>query len=326
MKILITGGTGFIGSHLAEHLVKKNYKVTVFDRYNISNSYGWLEKSKYKSKIKFILGDIRDYDSTFKALKNIDVVLHLAALIGIPYSYISPTAYLKTNVEGTLNVLEASKNLRLKQVIITSTSEVYGTAKSENLSEQSPLSAQSPYAASKIAADQLALSYYNSFNLPVKIIRPFNTFGPRQSLRAIIPTILFQMMQSNNSVIKLGNTKITRDFTYVEDLCSAYSELIKSKKALGQVVNVGSNNEISIEKIISKASKILNKKFKIKKDKKRIRPKNSEVYRLKCNNSKLKKLTSWKVLNNFELGLKKTLVWIKKRKSLDNFKIKDYNI
>ena len=167
MKILITGGTGFIGSHLAEHLVKKNYKVTVFDRYNISNSYGWLEKSKYKSKIKFILGDIRDYDSTFKALKNIDVVLHLAALIGIPYSYISPTAYLKTNVEGTLNVLEASKNLRLKQVIITSTSEVYGTAKSENLSEQSPLSAQSPYAASKIAADQLALSYYNSFNLPL---------------------------------------------------------------------------------------------------------------------------------------------------------------
>ena len=189
---MVTGSSGFIGSHLTEYLVEKGYEVVAFDRYNSNNHYGWLEQSKYKKKIKFILGDIRDFDSVNKAMQGCDGVMHLAALIGIPYSYISPTAYIKTNVEGTLNVLESAKNLKLKQVIITSTSEVYGTAMKKKLSEKDELKAQSPYAASKIAADQLSLSYYRSFGLPIKIIRPFNTFGPRQSARAVIPTIITQ--------------------------------------------------------------------------------------------------------------------------------------
>ena len=225
-RILVTGSAGFIGSHLTEYLIKRGYNVVAFDRYNSNNHYGWLENSKYKKKIKFILGDIRDYDSVNKAMNDCDSVMHLAALIGIPYSYVSPTAYIKTNVEGTLNVLESAKNLGIKQIIVTSTSEVYGTAVSKKLSENDELKAQSPYAASKIAADQLALSYYRSFGLPVKIIRPFNTFGPRQSARAVIPTIITQALLKNK--IKIGNLNATRDFLYVEDLCSAYEEVLKS--------------------------------------------------------------------------------------------------
>jgi len=257
MKILVTGSSGFIGSHLTEFLTKKGYKITAFDRYNINNDYGWLEKSEFQKKINFVLGDLRDYDSVYKAMKGCDAVIHLAALIGIPYSYNSPTAYIKTNVEGTFNILEAAKNLKLKQVIVTSTSEVYGTAKSKSLKESDPLSAQSPYAATKIAADQLSLSYFKSFNLPVKIIRPFNTFGPRQSLRAVIPTIISQFINKKNNIIKIGNLKTTRDFLYVEDLCSAYEKILKSKKLFGEVVNVGSNFEVSIDEIIKKISRIL---------------------------------------------------------------------
>ena len=223
MKILITGSSGFIGSHLTEYLVERGYEVVAFDRYNSNNHHGWLEKSKYKKKIEFVLGDIRDYDSVNKAMKSCQSVMHLAALIGIPYSYISPTAYIKTNVEGTLNVLESAKNLKLKQVIITSTSEVYGTAIKKKLSENDELKAQSPYAASKIAADQLSLSYYRSFGLPVKIIRPFNTFGPRQSARAVIPSIITQALSKNK--IKIGNLNTARDFLYVEDLCAAYEKI-----------------------------------------------------------------------------------------------------
>ena len=325
-KILITGACGFIGSHLVEHMIKKGYEIVAFDKYNINNDYGWLEQSKIKNKIKFILGDIRDYDSVFKAMKGCKSVIHLAALIGIPYSYISPTAYIKTNIEGTFNVLEAAKNLNLNQIIVTCTSEVYGTAKGKNLKESDNVSAQSPYAASKIAADQLALSYFKSFNLPVKIIRPFNTFGPRQSLRAIIPTVVSQFLENKSVKIRVGNLNTTRDFTYIEDLCLAYEKIYKSNNVLGEVINVGSNFEISINQIIKKTSKIFNKKYNIIIDKKRIRPYKSEVYRLRCNNSKIKKYTNWKPKFSFDQGLSKLINWLKDRENIKNFKVDQYNI
>ena len=324
MKILITGSSGFIGSHLTEYLVERGYEVVAFDRYNSNNHHGWLEKSKYKKKIEFVLGDIRDYDSVNKAMKSCQSVMHLAALIGIPYSYISPTAYIKTNVEGTLNLLESAKNLKLKQIIITSTSEVYGTAIKKKLSENDELKAQSPYAASKIAADQLSLSYYRSFGLPVKIIRPFNTFGPRQSARAVIPTIITQALSKNK--IKIGNLNTTRDFLYVKDLCAAYEKILKSKKLIGQVTNVGVDSEISIKNLISKISKILKIKLIPVVEKKRVRPQKSEVLRLKCDNTKIKKMTNWKPKYEIDEGLKKLIKWIKEGDNLKNYKPEDYNI
>jgi NAD dependent epimerase/dehydratase len=323
-RILVTGSAGFIGSHLTEYLIKRGYNVVAFDRYNSNNHYGWLENSKYKKKIKFILGDIRDYDSVNKAMHDCDSVMHLAALIGIPYSYVSPTAYIKTNVEGTFNVLESAKNLGIKQIIVTSTSEVYGTAVSKKLSENDELKAQSPYAASKIAADQLALSYYRSFGLPVKIIRPFNTFGPRQSARAVIPTIITQALLKNK--IKIGNLNVTRDFLYVEDLCSAYEEVLKSNKLLGEIVNVGVDSEISIKKLIKEISKILNVKLIPVVDKKRVRPQKSEVFRLKCNNKKIKRITNWKPTYKLDKGLKKLIEWMKEDNNLENYKPENYNI
>jgi NAD dependent epimerase/dehydratase len=324
MKILVTGSSGFIGSHLTEYLVKKGYKVVAFDRYNSNNHYGWLEKSKYKKKIKFILGDIRDYDSVNKAMIGCDSVMHLAALIGIPYSYVSPTAYIKTNVEGTLNILESAKNLNLKQIIITSTSEVYGTAIKKKLREKDELKAQSPYAASKIAADQLSLSYYRSFGLPVKIIRPFNTYGPRQSARAVIPTIVTQAIL--NKKIRIGNLNATRDFLFVEDLCVAYEQILKSNKLFGEVVNVGMNSEISIKNLIIKISKILKIKLTPLIEKKRIRPKKSEVSRLKCDNKKLKETTNWKPKYKIDDGLLKLIEWMKKDNNMKNYKPENYNI
>jgi len=324
MKILVTGSSGFIGSHLTEYLVERGYEVVAFDRYNNNNHYGWLEKSKYKKKIEFILGDIRDYDSVNKAMKSCQGVMHLAALIGIPYSYISPTAYIKTNVEGTLNILESAKNLKLKQVIITSTSEVYGTAIKKKLSENDELKAQSPYAASKIAADQLSLSYYRSFGLPVKIIRPFNTFGPRQSARAVIPSIITQALSKNK--IKIGNLNTTRDFLYVEDLCAAYEKILKSKKLLGEVTNVGVDSEISIKNLILKISKILKIKLIPVVEKRRVRPQKSEVLRLKCDNTKIKRMTNWKPKYDIDEGLNKLIRWIKEDDNIKNYKPENYNI
>jgi NAD dependent epimerase/dehydratase len=323
-KILITGAAGFIGSHLTEYLSKKKYKIIAFDRYNSDNNWGWLENSLKKKNIEFVLGDIRDYDSVYNVVKKSDVVIHLAALIGIPYSYISPSAYLKTNIEGTLNILEASRRLNIKQVISTSTSEVYGTAKKSNLKESDSLNAQSPYAASKIAADQLALCYFRSFGLPVKIVRPFNTFGPRQSARAVIPTIVTQAI--TNKKIKIGNLNAIRDFLYVEDLCEAYEKILTSKKLYGEIINVGSNKEISVKKLIIRVSKILNSKVKVIVDKKRIRPKYSEVERLKCNTSKLRKNIKWKPKHNLEKGLKKLISWLREKDNLKNYKPNQYNI
>ena len=314
-KILITGATGFVGSHLAELCVKKGFEVIAFDRYNPNYNLGWLEKSKYKDDINFVFGDIRDYDSVLKTMKGCKIVFHLAALIGIPYSYLSPQAYLKTNVEGTYNILESSKHLDIEQTIITSTSEVYGTAKYIPIDEKHPISAQSPYSASKISADQLAISYYNSFQLPIKIIRPFNVYGPRQSSRAVIPSIIIQAL-NNKKEIKLGNVEPTRDFTYVTDTCNAFLDILKIKNLFGNTLNVGSNNEYSIENIAKKILVKLNSKANIKKEVQRTRSIKSEVVRLVCDNSKFLKYTQWKPKIKIEKGLDRTINWFREFKDL----------
>ena len=315
-KILITGATGFIGSHLTEICLQKGFKVIAFDRYNPEYSLGYLENSKYKKEIDFIFGDIRDYDSVNKAIKRCDIVFHLAALIGIPYSYYSPLAYIKTNVEGTYNILEASKNNDTEQLIVTSTSETYGTAQKIPISEQHRLLGQSPYSASKISADQLAISYWRSFKLPVKIIRPFNAYGPRQSNRAVIPSIIMQAL-NNKKEIKLGNIKTSRDYTYVSDVCNAYFEILKIKNMFGTPINVGTNKEYKIENIAKRIISKINPKIKIIIDKKRIRPELSEVDRLVCDNTLILKKTSWRPKYNFDRGLKETIEWIKINKKSD---------
>jgi len=313
-KILVTGAFGFIGSHLVETLVEQNMDVIAFDRYTSDSNYGWLEDSKYKNEIEFYLGDIRDYESVFKAMNKCKVCLHLAALIGIPYSYMSPLAYVRTNIDGTYNVLESAKNLNLEQIIITSTSEVYGSAKTIPINEEHRFFAQSPYSASKIAADQLAISYYNAFDTPIKIIRPFNTFGPRQSARAIIPTIISQSINSKN-VIKLGNTDVFRDFTYVTDLCNAYLYAMNCKKLYGEIFNVGNNKKIEISELIKEITSKLNVHIEILKDQKRIRKDRSEVKRLQADNSKFMNFTEWKPLISLSQGLDLTIDWIKNNKS-----------
>ena len=318
-KILITGACGFIGSHLAELFVKKGHKVTSFDRYNPIYNLGFLENSIYKKDIDFTFGDIRDYDSVFKASKGKDIILHLAALVGIPYSYYSPLAYIKTNLEGTYNVLEASKNINIEQLIVTSTSETYGSAQSVPMNENHRLIGQSPYAASKISADQMSISYWRSFKLPVKIIRPFNTFGPRQSSRAVIPSIIVQALK--NKGIKLGNLNTTRDFTYVTDICNAYSEILKIKNFFGQPINVGSNKEYKIHDVAKKVLNLINPNLKIITDKKRIRPTESEVVRLKCDNKLLRKKSLWRPQISFEKGLIKTIEWIKSQKNFEQSEI-----
>ena len=314
-KILITGATGFVGSHLAELCVKKGFEVIAFDRYNPNYNLGWLEKSKYKDDINFVFGDIRDYDSVLKTMKGCKIVFHLAALIGIPYSYLSPQAYLKTNVEGTYNILESSKHLDIEQTIITSTSEVYGTAQYIPIDEKHPISAQSPYSASKISADQLAISYYNSFQLPIKIIRPFNVYGPRQSSRAVIPSIIIQAL-NNKKEIKLGNVEPSRDFTYVTDTCNAFLDILKIKNFFGNTLNVGSNNEYTINDIAKKILAKLNSKANIKKETQRTRSLKSEVIRLVCDNSKILKHTQWKPMIKIEKGLDMTINWFRKFKDL----------
>jgi len=309
-KIFITGATGFIGSHLTEFMVEQGFNVIAFDRYNSNNHWGWLENSKYKNDLQVILGDIRDFDSVSKAMVGCDAVFHLAALIGIPYSYISPLAYIRTNVEGTYNVLESAKNLELDQILITSTSETYGTAQYVPIDEKHPLVGQSPYSASKIAADQLAVSYYKSFELPVKIVRPFNTYGPRQSSRAVIPTIISQLL-SGNTEIELGNLSPTRDLTFVKDTCNGFLEIYKSDSFLCEVTNIGMNSEISIGDLANLIGQIMDIKLTIKSSEERIRPENSEVERLVCNNKKLVNGSSWKPKYDLKNGLVETINWFK---------------
>ncbi len=322
-KILITGGTGFIGSHLAEYCASKGYKVTVFDRYNPIFNLGNLSSSKYNKKIKFVFGDIRDFDSIDKEVRKNNVILHLAALIGIPYSYVSPLAYLKTNVEGTYNILESVRRNNTSKLILTSTSEVYGTAKYVPIDENHPLQAQSPYSASKMSADQLAISYNLSFGLPVTIIRPFNTFGPRQSLRAVIPTIINQAID-RKKILNLGIIKARRDFNYINDVVDAFEKSIRSKKDIGQIINIGSGYEISIEELAKTIYEIMDLPLKIHKDKKRLRPAKSEVLRLKASNIKAKKLLNWKPkFNNrkkLKEALKITIKWYQKKENREKFK------
>lgn len=324
-KILITGGTGFIGSHLSEILVKKGYDVVVFDRYNPNNHWGWLEYSKYKNDLEVILGDIRDYDSISKAMVGCDIVFHLAALIGIPYSYISPLAYIRTNIDGTYNILEASKNQNIDQVLITSTSETYGTAQYVPIDEKHPLVGQSPYSASKIAADQLAISYYRSYDLPVKIVRPFNTYGPRQSARAIIPTIISQILNGNIE-IELGNLSPTRDLTFVNDTCEGFLEIFKSEKLFGKITNIGMNSEISMGDLASLIASLMNEKISFKTEEKRIRPKNSEVERLICDNKNLINNTNWSPKYTLKKGIKEVIKWMKDLNNFNSYKIGKYNV
>ena len=311
MKILITGGCGFIGSHLTELLVERGHNVTVFDKYTFNGSLGWLENSLVKKNINFILGDIRDYDLVSKNVKGKECVIHLAALIGIPYSYSSPLGYIRTNIEGTYNVLEASKFYNTSKIIITSTSEIYGTAKTLKINEKHRSNAQSPYAATKIAADQLALSYYRSFDLPINIIRPFNTFGPRQSLRAIIPSIISQIINGNKDII-LGNLKPTRDFTYVKDTCFGFEKLLNSKKLFGETINIGSDNNISVKQLAQKIISLMGSNQKIRTSISKKRKKTTEVDYLRCNNAYAYSKINWKPIYGFDDGLKETIEWFVK--------------
>jgi dTDP-glucose 4,6-dehydratase len=307
-KILVTGAGGFIGSHLTEQLIRQGHNVKAFIHYNSQNRYGWLDYSDLKKEIEFCPGDIRDIDTVSKAVKDVEKVFHLAALISIPYSYVSPLAYIKTNLEGTYNVCEAAYR-KGAMVIHTSTSEVYGTAQYIPIDEKHPLNAQSPYAATKIAADQLALSYYRSFNLPVVIARPFNVYGPRQSTRAVIPSIITQLLKGKG--LSLGNLAPTRNFNYIADTVRGIIKIGFNEKCIGEIINIGSEEEISIVSLAEMIAKLTNKEFLSCQSKERIRPQNSEVERLCCDGTKMRELTGWKPKYTLEEGLKETISWLK---------------
>tara|TARA_B100001989_G_scaffold223851_1_gene178015 strand:+ start:1930 stop:2931 length:1002 start_codon:yes stop_codon:yes gene_type:complete len=326
---LVTGADGFIGSHLVELLVKEGFAVRAFCIYNSNGSYGWLDKidSNIKNKIEIVLGDIRDPICVKKNLINCDYVFHLAALIAIPYSYEAPGSYIDTNIHGTLNVVQAARELSIKRVIHTSTSETYGTAQFVPITEEHPLVGQSPYAASKIGADQIALSYWRSFQTPITVIRPFNTYGPRQSARAVIPTIITQIL-SGKKEIALGSITPTRDFNYVEDTCLAFLKLSQSKGALGRVVNCASKYEISIKDLVILIADIMQVNIKIISEEKRLRPELSEVNRLFGDNTLLKNLTNWEPTyagrQGLIKGLTKTIDWFSKSKNLEMYPTNKY--
>ncbi|HEX55174.1 MAG: NAD-dependent dehydratase [Candidatus Altiarchaeales archaeon] len=309
-NILVTGAGGFIGSHLAKRLVELNNNVKCFIRYNSRNDWGFIEflPKEIRDNMEIIPSDLRDSDAVRDATEDVDVVFHLGSLISIPYSYLYPRNSIETNVIGTLNVLVASKENYVERIIHTSTSEVYGTAQYVPIDERHPLQAQSPYSASKIAADKIAESFYRSYNLPIAIIRPFNTYGPRQSARAIIPTIITQAIRSKK--IYLGSLHPTRDFTYVEDVVDAFIKISRTKKAIGEVINVGSGVEISIRDLTYKILSLMDKKADIIIDKKRIRPQDSEVERLCADNTKARKILGWKPKINIDDGLMFTIDWI----------------
>tara|TARA_Y100000590_G_scaffold468304_1_gene650595 strand:+ start:7190 stop:8170 length:981 start_codon:yes stop_codon:yes gene_type:complete len=324
-RALVTGADGFIGSHLTELLLKQGYKVKALSQYNSFNNWGWLENIKVNKNLKIISGDIRDPQFCETITKDVDVVFHLAALIGIPFSYVSVDHYVETNIKGTLNICYAVKKNNISTMVHTSTSEVYGSAKYVPIDELHPLQPQSPYSATKISADAMVMSLFNSINLPVVIARPFNCYGPRQSSRAIIPAIISQIVNGNKK-INIGNVKPTRDFTYVTDTCEAILKLSKNKKSLGQVVNIGSNTEISILNIVKKIKKIMYSDAKLVLERERLRPKKSEVNRLICNNKKLKKLINFKPKVNFDDGLKSTINWFKRSNNRKFYKSEIYNI
>lgn len=324
-NILITGADGFIGSHLTELMVREGFNVTALSMYNSFNDWGWLEEVECKNDIEIISGDIRDPDFCKKITKGKDIVFHLAALIGIPYSYLAPQSYVDTNIKGTMNICQAALDNEIEQMIHTSTSEVYGTANYVPIDEKHPTQAQSPYSASKISADAMAMSFYNSFELPLVIARPFNTYGPRQSSRAIIPTIITQIA-NGLSKIDLGDLTPTRDFNFVSDTCNGFLLLSGCEKANGEIVNIGSNTEISIGDLVYKIKTLMGSDIEIQTDPKRIRPKNSEVFRLVCDNQKINELVSYKPSIIIDEGLKKTIDWLLIPENLNKYKADIFNV
>lgn len=321
--VLVTGAGGFIGSHLVEKLIEKNCRVKAFVHYNSKNQWGWLESSSQKDSIQIYAGDIRDYDSVKDSMRGIQVVFHLAALIGIPYSYVSPLAYIKTNIEGTYNIMQAAKELGTERVIHTSTSEVYGTACYVPIDEIHPLQPQSPYSASKIGADNISLSFYNAFNLPLVIARPFNTYGPRQSARAIIPTVITQIL-TGKKVISLGNLTPTRDLNFVLDTVNGFVNIAEADNLIGQTVNIGSGSEISIGELVRFIAGLMKTEISIVQENQRIRPGKSEVERLLCNNQRIKEYTQWNSQYSLEEGLSITIDWLKEH--IEYYKPEVYNV
>lgn len=330
-KILVTGADGFIGSHLTEELIRQGENVKAFVQYNSFNSWGWLDQSesKIKKQLDVFAGDIRDPHGVRTAMQECDCVLNLAALIAIPYSYHSPDTYVDTNVKGALNVVQAARELDVQKVVQTSTSEVYGTAKFVPITEEHPLQGQSPYSASKIGADHIAMSFYNAFSTPVAIIRPFNTYGSRQSARAVIPTIITQIANGKRN-IKLGALSPTRDFNYVKDTVQGFIDIAKSENSVGEVINIGSNYEISIGDTVKLIAEAMNVEIEIETDEVRLRPEKSEVNRLWADNAKAKRLIGWKPKygerEGFKRGLLETIEWFTNEENLKKYKADVYNI
>ncbi len=324
-KVLVTGSDGFIGSHLTEELVKKGYEVRAFVYYNSFNNWGWLDTlpRDIMDHVEVFAGDVRDPNGVREAMKGVDAVFHLAALIAIPFSYHSPDAYVDTNIKGTLNVLQAARDLGTARVLVTSTSEVYGTAQYVPIDEKHPYQGQSPYSATKIGADRLAESFYRSFDLPVTIVRPFNTFGPRQSARAVIPTIITQLLAGKEE-IKLGSLTPTRDFNYVKDTAQGFIAMYESDKTIGQEINIATQKEISIGQLAEELIRQINPNAKIICDEDRLRPEKSEVNRLLGANAKIMELTDWKPQYTFEEGLAETIEFL--RHNMDKYKVDIYNV
>ncbi|HBP5362963.1 MULTISPECIES: NAD-dependent 4,6-dehydratase LegB [Pseudomonas aeruginosa group] len=324
-KVLVTGADGFIGSHLTELLVGEGYEVKALSQYNSFNYWGWLEDVACLKKIEVLNGDVRDPHYCKKITKDVDVVFHLAALIAIPYSYVAPDSYLETNVKGVINICQAALENGVQRVIHTSTSEVYGTAQYVPIDEKHPLQPQSPYSASKIAADAMAMSFFNAFDLPVTIARPFNTYGPRQSARAVIPTIIAQIAKGMKQ-IKLGDVFPTRDFNYVIDTCRGFLELARCEKAIGETVNIGSNYEISVGDTLKLIRELMGSDVEFVTDDQRLRPEKSEVFRLWCDNSKIHELTGFEPTYSIREGLQETINWFVRPENLAKYKADLYNV
>lgn len=326
-KVLITGADGFIGSHLVEELLSEGAKVKAFVYYNSFNSWGWLDSlpNEQLSKIEIFAGDIRDPNGVRTAMKDCEVVFHLAALIAIPFSYHSPDSYIDTNVKGTLNVVQAAKDLGVERVLVTSTSEVYGTAQYIPIDELHPRQPQSPYSASKIGADSIADSFYRSFNLPLTIVRPFNTYGPRQSARAVIPTVITQLLNGIQE-IKLGDLTPTRDLLFVKDTVKGFIEIAKADSLIGHDCNIATQSEISVADLANELISQINPKAKIIVDAQRLRPGKSEVFRLYGANEKIKQHTAWSPCYTLKAGLAETILWFGKKENLSHYKADIYNI
>jgi dTDP-glucose 4,6-dehydratase len=325
MKVLVTGADGFIGSHLTERLLEQGYEVKAFTYYNSFNTWGWLDtfpKEKL-NQIEIFSGDVRDPNGVYEAMKDVDQVFHLAALIAIPFSYHSPDSYVDTNIKGTLNVLQAARKHGTGRILITSTSEVYGTAQYVPIDEKHPFQGQSPYSATKIGADRLAESFFRSFDMPISIVRPFNTYGPRQSARAVIPTIITQLL-SGKDEIKLGSLTPTRDFNFVKDTADGFIEISRSDKTIGEEINIATQKEISIGELAKVIISQINPNAKIICEEERLRPEKSEVNRLLGDNTKIKALTNWRPQYTFEQGIKETIDWI--RHNMSAYKADIYNI